>query len=644
MAVLALLCVPMLASARSFRVQQMPNGARFGCANCHVAAAGSGPRNPFGRAVEAIVNPGQATPYWSATLAALDSDGDGAPNGVELGDPEGDGTPTPGALVTNPGNAASAPPVNAAPQVSITAPANGATFTAPATSAIEVSATDADGTVARVEFFNGERLLGEDTAAPYSLLVDWALGVHTITARATDDKGAATTSTAVSVTVNAPEATRITRMVRNGGNVEIEWTAGGGPYLVQTKAAMDDPWCAAGDMTSALSASLATRGDMGFFRVADAAVGGTVPFTVILGGAFERPTAIVTEGTGSGTLRLEGNTLTFDVEYSGLSGPATLAHIHGPAGTDAAAGVMIDLAPFNGQGFGVSGRLAGSVVLTMEQKAAILSGKTYVNVHTDMNRPGEIRGQIAPVAMVATLSGAQEAPPVVSAGRGSAHFSLMGDQLSFVITYSGLSGPATLAHIHGPAAIGVSTGVMVDLAPFHDGALGTSGRFVGTVTLTPDQWVAVVAGLTYVNVHTDLNRPGEIRGQILPCVTAVPLGASLSGDAEVPVVVTSGTGRALMQLEGDMLSFDIHYGGLSGPATLAHIHGPADTSTSAGVMIDLAPFHRGAFGVSGAFTGSVVLTPEQKSAVLGGLTYVNVHTDANRPGEIRGQILRQGVP
>jgi len=574
----------------------------------------------------------------------LDSDGDGTSNGAELGDPDGDGTPTPGATITNPGNANSRPPANVAPAIRITGPANGATFTAPAIAAVEVNATDSDGTVAKVEFFDGDRLLGTDTSAPFALTVDWSLGTHTISAKATDDKGAQTTSAVVTMTVNAPPATRITKVNRNGDRIELEWQEGGGPYQVQTKAAAADPWCGMGDVTPARTGGVVWRGDSGWYRVADLAVTESLPLTVALSGAFERP-SVATAGTGSGTLRLDGNTLTFSIAYSGLSGPAIMAHIHGPATTEASAGVLIDLAPFNGGTFGTSGTLAGSVVLTVEQKALLLSGKTYVNIHTDANRSGEIRGQIAPVAMGAVLSGAQEAPtPVMTGGRGSAHFTLGGDQLSFVVTYAGLSGPATQAHIHGPAAMGASAGVMIDLVPFHDGALDVSGRFAGTVTLTPEQWVAVVSGLTYVNIHTAANRPGEIRGQILPCASGIPLAASLNGDAEVPAVSTTGVGRALMRLEGDVLSFDIRYGGLSGPSTLAHIHGPADATATAGVLVDLMPFHVGAKAASGAFTGSVKLSAEQKAAVLGGMTYVNIHTDANRPGEIRGQVLRQGVP
>ncbi len=642
---LAMLTVPMVASARDFRVSRIPNGANFGCANCHVSQFGSGPRNPFGLAVQAIVGGPANIAFWSPTLAALDSDGDGTANGAELGDPEGDGQATPGARVTNPGNATSKPPANAAPEVSVQAPADGSTLTAPAVAPVEVTATDSDGTVARVEFFDGERLLGVDLEAPYSLLVDWALGAHAITAKATDDAGTTTTSASVTMTVNPPAATRVTRLVRDGGDVDVDWTAGGGPYVVQSKVDLVDPWCATGGVTTGLTARVTARADRGIYRVVDLAGSGSIPLAVALGGAFERPTAVETSGTGSGTLRLEGNTLSFSVQYSGLSGPATLAHIHGPASMEAAAGVMINLAPFNGGAFGTSGTLAGSVVVSVEQKALILSGLTYVNIHTDANKPGEIRGQVLPVAMGATLSGAQETPvPVATPGRGSGHFSLEGDQLTFVITYSGLPGAATLAHIHGPAAIGAGAGVMIDLAPFHGGAMGTSGRFSGTIALTADQLVSVASGLTYVNIHTDANKAGEIRGQILPCVTGLPLEATLSGDAEVPAVTTPGTGRASLRLEGDVLSFDILYGGLPGPATLAHIHGAAAAGANAGVMINLAPFHLGPLGVAGGFAGSVALTPDQKAALTGGLTYVNIHTDANKSGEIRGQVVPVGLP
>ncbi len=106
-AVVGLLSVA-AADARPWRVEQLPNGNKFSCSNCHFSPYG-GPRNAFGLAVEKEVARGSRAAFWSSVLAAKDSDGDGASNGVELGDPDGDGKPTAGAEVTHPGNSKSKP-------------------------------------------------------------------------------------------------------------------------------------------------------------------------------------------------------------------------------------------------------------------------------------------------------------------------------------------------------------------------------------------------------------------------------------------------------------------------------------------------------------------------------------------------------
>jgi hypothetical protein len=93
---------------------------------------------------------------------------------------------------------------NGAPTVTLTQPAGGASVTAPATVDLAANATDADGTVAKVEFFNGATKLGEDTTAPFAYT--WtgvAAGTYTLTARATDNLGLSATSTAAAITVNA---------------------------------------------------------------------------------------------------------------------------------------------------------------------------------------------------------------------------------------------------------------------------------------------------------------------------------------------------------------------------------------------------------------------------------------------------------
>ncbi len=95
--------------------------------------------------------------------------------------------------------------VNAAnqpPTVTLTAPADGATFQATDTITFSADAGD-DGSVSKVDFFAGENLIGTDTDAPYSVTGTLAAGSHSITARATDNTGATATSIAVSITVQA---------------------------------------------------------------------------------------------------------------------------------------------------------------------------------------------------------------------------------------------------------------------------------------------------------------------------------------------------------------------------------------------------------------------------------------------------------
>lgn len=108
----SLIITTSLLLSRDFRVQKIPNGSKFSCANCHINPAGGGPRNEFGQEVEKHVTPGGTQNFWNSELAMMDSDGDGFTNGQELQDPNG--TWTGGAignfnLVTNPGDPNSKP-------------------------------------------------------------------------------------------------------------------------------------------------------------------------------------------------------------------------------------------------------------------------------------------------------------------------------------------------------------------------------------------------------------------------------------------------------------------------------------------------------------------------------------------------------
>lgn len=94
---------------------------------------------------------------------------------------------------------------NLPPTVSITGPANNSTYTSPATIPITATASDPDGSISSVAFYNGESLLNTDNSSPYSYTwTSVAAGTHFITARATDNNGAVTTSSGITVVVSDP--------------------------------------------------------------------------------------------------------------------------------------------------------------------------------------------------------------------------------------------------------------------------------------------------------------------------------------------------------------------------------------------------------------------------------------------------------
>jgi hypothetical protein len=113
----------------------------------------------------------------------------------------------------------------------------------------------------------------------------------------------------------------------------------------------------------------------------------------------------------------------------------------------------------------------------------------------------------------ATLSGAKEVPVVITTATGSATAELDGKVLTVTGTYTGLSGAASNAHIHGPATKTESAGV-ISAITFTEGATAGSGTLSGTITLTDAKITELQDGLYYVNVHTIANAGGEIRGQL----------------------------------------------------------------------------------------------------------------------------------
>lgn len=97
------------------------------------------------------------------------------------------------------------PPPNQPPSVTIVTPQNGAVFFAPAAVIIRAEAADRDGTVKKVEFYAGDRLIGTDETAPFGLTWEPVpAGEYVLTAKATDDDGASASSDGTRILVKLP--------------------------------------------------------------------------------------------------------------------------------------------------------------------------------------------------------------------------------------------------------------------------------------------------------------------------------------------------------------------------------------------------------------------------------------------------------
>jgi len=119
-------------------------------------------------------------------------------------------------------------------------------------------------------------------------------------------------------------------------------------------------------------------------------------------------------------------------------------------------------------------------------------------------------GGSASVPVKAQLDARQEVPPNSSPGTGMLEGRLdkTSNLLRWKVTYSGLTGPATAGHFHGPASMGQNAGVVI---PFTN----PNSPIEGQQTLTAAQVDDLMAGKWYVNIHTAANPGGEIRGQVM---------------------------------------------------------------------------------------------------------------------------------
>ncbi|MEL6923357.1 MAG: CHRD domain-containing protein, partial [Bacteroidota bacterium] len=334
------------------------------------------------------------------------------------------------------------------------------------------------------------------------------------------------------------------------------------------------------------------------------------------------------EGLGIFTISFNKKSMVVDVSVAGLTGDITGIHIH--EGTaDENGPVIINLTDFI-DGNRVKTTLSDLSAGTM---AKFLTGAYYLNVHTEANPGGEIRAQIlleTDFHYTARLNGAQEVPAVDTDASGLAVFNLSksGYKLEIRAIVEGLSGPISGAHLHAGAA-GTNGGVVENLTT------SVTGNII-TALVDPEDYLAeLMAGDIYLNVHTLSNPGGEIRGQLM-LTEGLHFDAFLSGNQEVPVVPTIAEGVASFEVSPtlDSMTYEVLVDGLSGPITGAHLHEGA-AGTNGGVLVNLTE-QIDSFRIS----GTLPITIDLLNKMLTGTIYLNIHTELNPGGEIRGQVYK----
>jgi Cu/Zn superoxide dismutase len=604
----AAILISSVADARPFRPGLIPNGFSVACFTCHVKfpTPGDGPRNAFGQEVETRVTPLGMEAFWGPELAALDSDGDGFTNGEELGDPDGSwspGDPSPGhpALIARPGSNRSTPP-RPEEVVSVNAQVDLEKANTPIASTFFTASLDGNQEVPAVT----------TSASGTATIVLDRSGLH------------------FRVTVNG-----LSGPITGSHFHQASAGASGGVVHGITESyegnTATGTWEISPDMISELLAgnlyiNVHTSDNPGGEIRGQVTLSSGVGFSASLSGDQAVP-ALDGSGSGTGAFVLDGNGLHYWVTTDGLTGPISASHFHNaPAGENG--GVVHGITEsFDGS------TATGSWEITPEMITELLAERLYVNVHTASNPSGEIRGQVtlaAGVRMVADINGGNSVPAIVSDAAGTGTFALGESGLNYQITVSGLTGPISASHFH-KAAPGENGGVVRTISFDGNTASGAWRTTDRNQPLTSELIGDLLSGNIYVNIHTEANPSGEIRGQV-SLISGVGFEGRLDGNQGPSAVATSGTGTAALNWDGEGLHFWITVDGLSGPITASHYHS-APAGTNGGVVHPISDSFSGNTA-SGLWSGA-----DMANDLWAGNLYINVHTAENPSGEIRAQVL-----
>ena len=391
---------------------------------------------------------------------------------------------------------------------------------------------------------------------------------------------------------------------------------------------------------------------------------------------------VETASTGSFFARLDGNVLSVTGSFSELTSPLlpvggadpagnpeSSIHIHvGEFGANGA--IIRNLTVSKKLGTETVGKFTGTFKLSDSEVATLVADGLYVNLHTQNNPSGELRGQLNVEAsdlisseVIATglpLEESQQPTEVVdTAATGDVSVSLNGNKLIVLGNVSELTSP--LLPVGGADPVGnPESSIHIHIAPAGEGGPiirnltvdEADGEFSGIFTLSDNQVDSFLADGLYVNVHTENNASGELRAQLN--IDSTDLGTSELKPNNLPleesqqtseVVDTASTGNFSAILNGnrlvvlgnfsDLTSSLLPVGGadpVGNPESAVHIHIGA-AGANGPIIRNLTVDEAG-----GEFSGAFDLSDEQVDALIADGLYVNLHTQNNPSGELRGQI------
>lgn len=374
-----------------------------------------------------------------------------------------------------------------------------------------------------------------------------------------------------------------------------------------------------------------------------------------LSGSNEVP-AITSMGSGMITATLDGNELTVEGSFEGLSSPIATdiaggAHLHtGMAGENGSVIFPLNITA-DGETAGMFEASSNTFTLSDGQVDTLMMRGIYVNIHSENFTGGELRGQLLPESDAyyrSNLSGAFEIPSAKTMASGSLIYELRGDSLFVSGTFSGLmdefdTSIAGGSHLHiGSAGTNGDVAISLNATVSEDNLSGVYYASDNAFELTAEQKTALMNRLVYANIHTLAYAGGELRGQVVPAASTT-FFAQLSGSHEVPSVATNAMGAAVIEVHNDTLVVSGSFMGLESAFNTgvgSHLHlANAGQNGGVEVTLDVELDSEMMAGTYNASENMYTLTADQKSALFARNMYVNVHSVDVGSGEIRGQVL-----